>query len=43
MMHFHNKQNGNTIDNEKITLPNGTTISPGTIGSSPDVVWWIGN
>jgi hypothetical protein len=42
MMHFHNKRNGNTTDDEHITRPNGTTISPGTKAVSPDVVRWIG-
>jgi hypothetical protein len=42
MIHFHNKRNGNTTDDEKITLPNGTTIAHGTKGISHDVVRWIG-
>jgi hypothetical protein len=42
MMHFYNKRNRNATDDKQITLPNGTTISPGTKGISPDVVWWIG-
>ena len=42
MMHFHNKQNSDTTDDEKIILPNGTTISPGTKGIGPDMVRWIG-
>jgi hypothetical protein len=42
MMYFHNKRNGNTTDDEKITLPNGTTIFPGTEGISADMFRWIG-
>src|SRR3977135_4401519 len=42
MMHFHNKRNGDTTDDERITLPNGTTISPATKAISPDMVRWIG-
>jgi hypothetical protein len=32
IMQFHNKQNGNTTDNETITLPHGKAISSGTKG-----------
>ena len=42
MIYFHNTRNSDTSDDEKITLPNGTAISPGTKGIGPDVVRWIG-
>jgi hypothetical protein len=41
-MYFKNKHIGNTTENEMITLHNGTTISPGANGLSPNMVRWIG-
>jgi hypothetical protein len=41
MMHFDNNRNGTTTDDEMIILPNGTTISPGPQGISPNMLRWI--
>jgi hypothetical protein len=42
LLHFHTKRDGTTKDDEQVTLPNQTTVSPGTKGVSTEVVRWIG-
>ena len=41
-LHFHRHRNGDISDDETITLPNQTIITPGTSGGNPEAVRWIG-
>ncbi|KAA8912119.1 hypothetical protein FN846DRAFT_997437 [Sphaerosporella brunnea] len=42
LLHFHNKRNDIITDAERVTLPNGSIVSPGAQGTSAEVVRWIG-
>jgi ribonuclease HI len=41
-MHFHSKRENTITDNERVTLPNSTIVSPGTRGLDTDTVRWVG-
>ena len=42
LMHFHTARDNTIIDNERVTLLNGTVVSPGAKGLNVETVRWVG-